>query len=71
MKQNGTTFSYPPLAEVSKPTISTAAAAFYLNREARTLWSWSSLDNGPVKPIRINGRLAWPVADIKQLLGIS
>jgi hypothetical protein len=26
------------------------------------------LENGPIRPVRINGRLAWPVAAIRALL---
>lgn len=48
--------------------ISTAEAAFYLNRAPQTLRAWACLKNGPLKPIRINGRLAWKVSDIINLL---
>ena len=59
--------TYPPLDQETRTTIPTKAAAFYLNREPQTLYSWSCLGNGPIKPVRINGRISWRVADIKAL----
>jgi len=61
--------SFPPLEAVTRPTVPTNDAAYYLNREPRTLRGWSSLENGPIRPIRIFGKLAWPVAEIRALLG--
>lgn len=51
-----------------RTTISTDAAAFYLNRKPQTLRAWACGENGPLRPIRINGRLAWPVLEIRKLL---
>jgi len=51
--------------------ITTAEAAYYLNRKPQTLRTWATYENGPINPIRINGRLAWPVDKIKQLLGLN
>lgn len=61
---------FPPLNEVSKPTLCTAAAAFYLNRKPQTLRCWASLETGPIRPKRISGRLAWSVSEIRELLGV-
>jgi hypothetical protein len=47
------------------PTDSAAAA---LNRKPQTLRKWACLENGPIRPVRINGRLAWRVSDIRALL---
>lgn len=58
---------FPPLESVTCPAVSTNGAAFYLNRKPQTLRAWACLENGPIRPIRINGRLAWSVADIKRL----
>lgn len=73
IKQNATSAahnlqSFPPLDQVTRPTVPTDAAAYYLNRQPQTLRSWSSTEAGAMRPIRINGRLAWPVADIRKLL---
>lgn len=59
---------FTPLAEVTNPTVPTDAAAYYLNRKSQTLRAWACMENGPIRPIRINGRLAWKVADILALL---
>ena len=46
----------------------TAEAALHLNRRPQTLRLWACKENGPIRPVRIHGRLAWRVADLKQLL---
>lgn len=48
--------------------ITTAQAAVVLNRKPQTLRKWACLENGPIRPIRINGRLAWPVTELQALL---
>lgn len=63
--------SFPELSQVTNPTVTTAEAAYYLNRAQQTLRDWACLERGPLRPIRIHGRLAWPVADIRALLGVS
>lgn len=62
---------FPPLELVNRPAVETSAAAFYLNRQPQTLRSWASKENGPLRPRRINGRLAWPVSEIKRVLGVA
>ena len=59
---------FAPLEQVTRPTVPTDAAAYYLNRQPQTLRAWACLENGALRPIRINGRLAWAVSDIKRLL---
>ena len=59
---------YPPLEQVTRPAVTTEEAAYYLNRKSQTLRAWACLENGPLRPIRIHGRLAWQVEDIKRLL---
>ena len=46
----------------------TNEAAPYINRKPQTLRKWACLENGPIRPIRINGRLAWRVSDLNALL---
>lgn len=60
--------AFPPLELVTRPTVPTDAAAYYLNRQPQTLRAWACLENGALRPVRINGRLAWPVAAIRALL---
>ena len=65
--------SFPPLELVNRPTVPTEQAAHYLNRQPQTLRGWACADNAPpgLRPLRINGRLAWPVAGIKAVLGVA
>ena len=60
--------SFPLLSLETRTAIPTDAAAHHLNRAPQTLRKWACLENGPVRPIRINGRLAWRVSDLKALL---
>jgi len=46
----------------------TSEAARYINRKPQTLRKWACLETGPIRPIRINGRLAWRVSDLESLL---
>ena len=57
-----------PIDSETRSVVDTATAARHLNRRPQTLRAWSCAGNGPIKPIRINGRLAWKVADLKALL---
>jgi hypothetical protein len=66
-----TNTQYPPLEQVTRPNVETAAAAFYFNRKPQTLREWACFENGPIRPLRIQGRLAWPVADLKRVLGVA
>jgi hypothetical protein len=59
---------YPPIDLETRSVIPTDAAAFHCNRQPQTLRAWACHENGPIRPIRINGRLAWPVDQICVLL---
>lgn len=32
---------------------------------------WACSENGPLRPLRINGRLAWPVSELRRVLGVT
>ena len=59
----------PRLESVTRPTVDTAAAAYYLNRRPQTLRCWA-MNQHPIRPMNINGRLAWPVSELRRLLGV-
>lgn len=59
---------FPPIGKETRSHVDTACAAHWLNRKTQTLRSWACLENGPIRPVRIMGRLAWPVDAIKQVL---
>jgi len=64
------TTQFPTLESVTRPAVDTASAAHYLNRRPQTLRGWACHEDGPLRPIRINGRLAWPVAELRRVLGL-
>ena len=55
-----------------RSALPTAEAAAHLNRAPQTLRIWAMRESGPIQPVRVNGRLAWSVNDIKRvLLGVT
>lgn len=41
------------------------------NRQQQTLRGWACREDGPIRPIRVFGRLAWKTEEIKKLLGVA
>ena len=64
------TFQPVSLALETRAALPTPEAAFHLNRANQTLRLWAMRNDGPVKCLRINGRLAWPTDAIRKLLGV-
>ena len=64
---------FPPLEQVTSPTVDTDAAAYYLNRRPQTLRGWACAESWPdgLRPLRINGRLCWPVAGLRAALAAA
>ncbi len=52
----------------TRAVVDTARAAYYLNRRPQILRGWACHEDGPLRPIRINGRLAWPVAELRKCM---
>lgn len=71
IKAKATTAKFPPLEQEVRTHIGTRQAAFYTIRNPETLQHWANTGSGPITPIRIVGRLAWPVAEIRSLLGVN
>jgi hypothetical protein len=59
---------YPKLSTITKPNVPTQAAAYYLDRQPQTLRNWACKKNGPLNPLYIAGRLAWPVKELRRVL---
>lgn len=60
---------FVPLEQITKPNLTTEEAAYYCDRAEQTMRMWACKEPaGMPRPIRINGRLAWPVAAIRALL---
>lgn len=60
--------NFAPIEQELRSHVETACAAYHLTRSPQTLRLWACLENGPIRPNRVNGRLAWAVADIKRVL---
>ena len=58
-----------PLDREARSALPTDEAARHLNRAPQTLRLWACREDGPIRPIRVHGRLAWPVADLRRVLG--
>jgi hypothetical protein len=65
--QSSTNVVYCALAAQTRTTVGTEEAAFHLGRKAQTLRKWACYEDGPIRPVRICGRLAWSVADLKRV----
>jgi hypothetical protein len=65
------TAPFPPLEQINRPNVPTEQAAYYLDRREQTLRGWACNEDGPLRPMRISGRLAWPVAELRRVLGIA
>lgn len=66
--QNNTSPAFVSLEQETRTSLPTREAAYHLNRKMQTMHIWACKENGPIRPTRINGRLAWLVADIKRVL---
>ena len=65
------TFQPVPLAQEARAAIPTREAAYHLSRAEQTLRLWACLETGPLRPMRVHGRLAWKTEDLRRLLGVS
>lgn len=66
------TVQLTPLAQETRAALPTSEAAAHLSRAQQTLRTWAMRDgSGPLRPLRVHGRLLWPVADIRRLLGVA
>lgn len=62
---------FPPLDSEVRIGVDTRTAAFHLSRKEQTLRAWACHQDGPIRPLRINGRLAWPVVELRRVLARS
>ena len=64
------TFQPVSLEKETRAALPTPEAAFHLSRAQQTLRLWAMREDGPLRPLRINGRLAWPVSELRRVLGV-
>lgn len=62
--------AFVSLDSETRAAVDTATAAFHLSRQPQTLRAWACLENGPLRPLRVHGRLAWRVEDLRRVLGM-
>lgn len=64
------TLQLVPLDQEARTTLPTKEAARHLSRAEQTLYHWSHYGTYPacLTPQKVRGRLAWPVAGIRQAL---
>lgn len=67
----GAIAGFPKLEQEAREVVPTDCAAHHLNRRPQTMRAWACLENGPIRPVRINGRLGWRTAEIRRLLGVA
>ena len=65
------TFQPVSLEKETRAALPTPEAAYHLSRAQQTLRLWAMREDGPLRPMRINGRLAWPVSELKRVLGVT
>lgn len=65
------TIQLTPLALETRTALPTPEAAAQLNRAQQTLRLWAMREDGPIRPLRINKRLAWPVSELRRVLGVT
>ncbi len=63
--------AFVSLDRETRTAVDTATAAYHLSRQPQTLRGWACHEDGPLRPMRINGRLAWPVAELRRVLGVA
>jgi hypothetical protein len=61
----------PSLDLETRAAVDTATAAYHLSRQPQTLRGWACHEDGPLRPMRINGRLAWKTEDLRRVLGVA
>jgi hypothetical protein len=73
VRQAATGPAIVPLDRETRPAVDTATAAYFLSRQPQTLRGWASAGTYPpgLRPLRVMGRLAWPVAGIRAALGVT
>ena len=70
-REGATGPAFVSLDAETRAAVDTATAAYHLNRQPQTLRAWACLENGPLRPVRVHGRLAWPVAELRRVLGVA
>lgn len=60
-----------PLQREARALLPTHEAAAHLGRSPQTLRLWACKEVGPLRPLRIRGRLAWRTDDLRRVLEVE
>lgn len=63
--------AFASLDQEARTAVDTATAAHHLSRQPQTLRCWAAFESGPLRPLRVHGRLAWKTEDLRRLLGVT
>ena len=65
--------NFTPLDRETRTHVDTATMCWHLGFAVQTARLWACRETYPagLKPIRVNGRLKWPVAGIRKTLGVA
>lgn len=59
------------LDSIDRQFLTTNEAAHFLNRQPQTLRNWATTNRGPIKCVRLAGRLVWPTDAIRALIATA
>ena len=62
---------HPLLEDVSKPSLSTQEIAYYTGMAPQTWRKHACYETGPIRPVRLLGRLRWSTSQVRALLGVA
>jgi hypothetical protein len=64
---------FVPIHLETRTHVTTAVMCRHLGRKPQTARGWACAETWPegMRPLRVMGRLAWPVAGIRKVLGVS
>jgi hypothetical protein len=64
---------FVPLHLETRTHVTTAVMCRHIGRRPQTARGWASAETYPpgLKPLRVMGRLAWPVSGIRAVLGVA
>lgn len=63
--------TFPVLKDETRYSVNTECAAWHLGRQPQTMRLWACKEDGPLRPTRVHGRLAWPVSELRRVLGLA
>ena len=70
-QDKGRSMKLQPLETEARAALPTPEAVVHLYCVQQTLRLWACREDGPLRPLRIHGRLAWPVSELRRVLGLT